>query len=402
MKLRKIFFLLIVFSLLAVLISCDDSATKDAALSIASAELPEPFEDPDTIIYVTNVDELMATQYSTKDGNVTVVIKSGTYQIPGRLWLTGDHVTYQSESGNRNDVIIKGAGAENNSVPFIFSVVGDYFALKNVTIGEVYYHALQIHGEKDTNYTYIKNVRFYNIRQQMIKGSYDKVNNPEKMAKNIIIEDCLFEYTSGVGYYFYCGGIDIHSGQNMIIRNNTFKNIISPDSSLAEGAIHLWTESRNALIEKNTIINCGRGILLGFDTTSFYDGVVRNNSVHAVRDTGIYACNTVNTEIYNNTVYIDSSYQSAVEYRKPGTSGLYIANNLCNKIIKSRDSAVATLESNIQNAEASWFENASAADLHLKSAVSDVVNKGTSLTISDDIDGDQRDSMPDIGADEYK
>lgn len=41
------------------------------------------------------------------------------------------------------------------------------------------------------------------------------------------------------------------SSNNIMIR--------SPDSTLAEHAIHFWSDSEDSIVERNTIINCDRG-----------------------------------------------------------------------------------------------------------------------------------------------
>lgn len=88
-----------------------------------------------------------------------------------------------------------------------------------------------------------------------------------------------------------------------------------------------------------------------------------------------------------------------------GTSGGIIKNNLCNKSIVSRDGGTASLGSNITNALAAWFKNAATGDLHLVSAISQVVDKGVVIAgLNVDYDGDLRPQGAgiDIGADEYK
>ncbi len=350
----------------------------------------------ENIIVVTSVAELMATESLTKTGNITVLIADGDYVLPRGIYLTGSNITYKSQSGNRERVLLRG----DFKISHIFQITNDNVTIQDMTIGQVNNHGIQLHSETDADNAIIKNIRFFDIKEQMLKGSGAST---EVYSNNCLVENCLFEFTKGVAYQYYTGGIDVHKGESWIVRGNTFKNIISPTSSLSEGAIHFWSSSKNTLIENNTIINCDRGIMLGLDNSYHYGGIVRNNMVHVVKDTGIYLANADGASIYNNTVYVDSSYPNAIEYRFQATRNVEIINNVANKGIVSRNNGTAFLTSNITNAIESWFVDTHKGDLHLASKVDEIVNKAIDLEqVKADIDNDIRKSgLSDLGADEY-
>ncbi len=124
----------------------------------------------------------------------------------------------------------------------------------------------------------------------------------------------------------------------------------------------------------------------------------------AHNDVGIGLEDADNIEIYHNTIYFDSSYPNAIEYRYSGSNGITIINNLTNKAITSRDGGSATVADNVTRAEEAWFTDVATGDLHLASAVTGVVDAGQDLSVvTTDYDCESRtlDAGADIGADEY-
>jgi hypothetical protein len=215
-----------------------------------------------------------------------------------------------------------------------------------------------------------------------------------------IVENCLFEYTTGQAFQYYCGGIDIYHGRRWIVRNNLFQDIRMP-GELTEGAVHFWNQSSDTLVEGNKILNCDRGILFGMDTSPHTGGIIRNNMIHVVPDTGIYLCNAAGARVVHNTIWC-TSYPNAIEYRFATTSGVLIANNLSNAGVRSRDGATGTESTNLAAAAADWFMNLNQGDLHLSRAIPEVVNQGdTAYAVTTDFDGRPREGVPDIGAGEY-
>jgi len=348
------------------------------------------------VIQVKNVQGLMATQSQLSKGNCEIIIADGDYLMPRGLLIAGDNVTIRSASGNREAVTLRG----NFKISHVFWVTADHFRVENLSLGEVLNHGIQVHSERDADNTIIRNVRFFDIVEQMLKGSCSEA---DIYSDDGLVENCLFEFTKGFAYQSYTGGIDIHKGDGWTIRGNTFRNIVSPDGELTEGAIHFYTAGKNSLIENNQIINCDRGIMLGLDNTFHQGSIVRNNTVHVVRDTGIYLCNARDIQVLNNTVYLDSAYPNAIEYRFAGSKDILIQNNLTNARIARRDHAVATVKNNLTSAQAVWFVDARKGDLHLAAARPEVRGRGVdSAEVPADLDGDLRPlGKSDLGADQF-
>jgi len=372
----------------------EDSTTPD--IIIPPEELPTQHEN---VIIVSNVAELEdAVVQANQSGNITIMFKDGTYELNQMIYITADHVDFRSESGNRDAVILKGKGT-NGNVTHVFLIAAKNFIVGNLTLGWIKYHGIQIHGENNADNPLIHNVRFVDTGEQMLKVSYD--NSTNVSSDNGAVQYCLFEYPSGVGPQYYIGGIDAHQAINWTVRYCTLKNIRSPESVLAEHAIHFWSDSKNTMVEGNTIINCDRGIGFGLGDRGHIGGIIKNNMIYTSRDVGIGLENASNVEVYNNSLYT-KNYISSIEYRFANTTATII-NNLCNGNIQERNNANGSLEHNLIGVDISVFSNPSAGDMHLNSNNELIIDAGKSLDlIKIDFDNESRPKGAgyDIGADE--
>ena len=391
----------IFLSLLSNPFACSDSSTSSQisgpGFSESSNCVRASPASGGTLITVANVAELRnAVEQANQQGNMTIQLEDGTYALDEMLWISGSGVTFRSRSGNRAGVVLRGQGIRGG-VSHIFNVVGSDFIAADLTLGWVANHGIQIHSDADN--ILVHNVRFVDTGEQMLKVSYRPGDSAS--SDNGLVQWCLFEYPSGVGPQYYIGGIDAHQAHNWVVQHNVFRNIRSPESNLAEHAIHFWSGSQNTLVEKNIIVNCDRGIGFGLGSRGHSGGVIRNNMVHTSRDVGIGLESARSVQVYHNTVFTEN-YSNSIEYRFSTTQGVQLINNLTNRNIASRDGGSATLQNNITSAQSSWFVNPQQGNLHLSSAVPRVVDQGASSGLSQDIDCNPRPSGTgyDIGADE--
>ena len=363
-------------------------------------------------ITVNNESELRAAVEvaNSSGGNTTILVSDGVYTLTDTLYINAPNVTLSGKSGNRANAIIQGdAMSANARVGNLLRVAGSGFKLNGLTLRRSRWHLIQIVGESNADSPEITNCILQDAYEQMLKVTIDP-NNLNTTSDNGLVENCVFEYTAGIGPQYYIGGIDAHGAKNWIIRNNTFRNIISPNTAVAEHAVHIWNTSANNLVEKNLIVNCDRGIGFGLGDRGNSGGIIRNNMIYHAANKGTFADvsialeNSSGTQVYNNTIFTDHDYPRSIEYRFPGTTGTTITNNLTNKAITGRDGASGTVSNNVTRASRDWFVNVSEGDLHLASGVSAAVDVGLEISgLSDDFDGQNRPqgSGFDIGADEY-
>ena len=210
---------------------------------------------------------------------------------------------------------------------------------------------------------------------------------------------------------YYTNGVDVIGGTGWVIRNNLFRNIRA-SNGLAGPAVLFWGGSRDALVDGNTFIDCQREIVLGLEATTPDDntgGVVRNNFIYRAAsmsaDSAISVGDSPNTQVLHNTVFVNGTYPTPIEYRFPDTTGVVIRNNLLDGSIGARDGASGTVMANHTAATASMFVNPAAGDLHLKSTATTVIDRVSNLEYAPkDWDGESRPegSAADFGADEVK
>src|SRR4029077_20104103 len=133
-------------------------------------------------------------------------------------------------------------------------------------------------------------------------------------------------------------------------------------------------------------------------------GLIANNFMYKTGniapDVPIAVFDSPQTKVYYNTILLNGGYPNAIEYRFSGTTGVDIKNNLTDGSIVARDGASGSVGNTVSNAPSSLFANSAAGDLHLRSTATIVIDRGISVEVNDDIDGQSRPQGPasDIGA----
>src|SRR5688572_28168505 len=310
------------------------------------------------VVVGTTAQLLAAVDAANGGGDKTILLRDGSYVLPRTLVITAPDITIRSERGVREAAAIFGQGMRGG-VRVLILVQASRFTLRDLTLGQVSAHAVQVQGELDAGEVRLSNLRIQDTFEQMVKISY-LATSPSR-SRNGLLEHSLLEYTAGVGPQFYIGGIDGHFCKDWVVRGNTFRDISSPSGSLAEHAIHFWSGSEGTVAEDNRIVDCDRGIGFGLGDRGHVGGAIRNNMIwHGplrtpFADVGIGLENASNVDVVHNSVVFDNAYPNAIEYRFAATQGGRIANNLCNRAVRARDGAGALLQNNLANAALAWF-----------------------------------------------
>jgi hypothetical protein len=365
-----------------------------------------------TVINVSTAAQLQSavSTANAAGGNRTILLADGTYTVTSILNITAPNVTIAGQTGHRANVVIQGdAMAANAAVLIVIRVDASNFALHDATVQHSAAHAIQIVGEDSAQAPVIRDCILRDTYQQLLKVSQDPAR-PTVTSNNGLVENCVFEYSAGIGPEYYIGGIDAHGSQNWTVRGNTFRNIISPNTTVAEFAVHFWdAPAANNLVERNTIINCDRGVGFGLDGRGVNGGIIRNNMIYHGANNGQFADSAIslidspNSQVYNNTILMLNSFPWAIDYRYSDTAGVLIENNATNLPIVARDGASGTVGHNVTNAVASWFVAPANGDLHLASALPTLVGQGVPIAgLTNDFDATPRpQGAVTIGAQEW-
>src|SRR5688572_13915791 len=377
----------------------------DAGPAIPPTPLPAPLG---ATIQVSTVAELQNAAAAIAS-NTTIVIAPGTYQLTSTLYINGNftNVAVRGATANRDDVVIVGRGmnaSNDGGVPFGIWVGGNVsgVTIANLTIRDVFYHPIVLNDGAQS--AFIHNVRLVNAGQQFLKANPDGTGGG---VDNGIVEYSVFEYDT-VSRDYYTNGVDVHTGDNWIIRHNLFRNLRAPAGQLAGPAILMWNGSTNTLVDGNTFIECQREIALGLIERTPNDhagGVVRNNFIYrsSPGDSAILVADSPATQVLHNTILISRTYANPIEFRFPHTTGVVIANNVLDGNIAARDGATGSVAGNYTNAIGAFFANPVLGDLHLTPLATLLLNQVSAVPTSAPVDWDGH-SRPagsaDIGADE--
>ena len=380
-------------------------------------------------VTVSSVTELVNAVHNanTPAGDKTILIADSddVYDMSGQaLNIEADGVTIRSASGNREKVVLDSDYTQSGTSGVI-RIVASNVTVADLTLQYQYYHAIHISASsRNISNVTVSNVHIIDPGEQAIKINADSLKNATYRVSNSLVADSLIELTDEGRNNLtnstacYTGGVDAHWSPGLTVRDNVIRGFWCTDN-LSEHGIHIWNHSDNALVERNLVIDCARGIGFGMwmgegDRRGNNGGIIRNNMVYNsitfdmtdFTDVGINLEDVRDAQVYNNTVYNEHDY-NAMEYRISYTQNCTIVNNLTNKAIRRRDidpeEDTNDVSNNVTNAQPSWFTDVSSGDLHLSGTISSVVGMGQWVPgLTDDFDGDGRPQGNgyEIGADE--
>lgn len=372
------------------------------------------------VVRVSDVDGLFQAVQEVPAGG-TILLADGHYMMPRYIELRTDNVTLRGESGDRQKVVLDGAHSRHGELVGITGCSG--VTIADLTIQNIKWNGFKINSDTGVQRLTIHNCVIHNIWQRGLKGVAVPEENREQLRpRDCLIQFCLFyndrpkrlsddeadrpDTFNGD----YIGGIDVMYATSWTISDNVFIGIQGRNRQ-ARGAVFLWHDSRDCLIERNTIIDCDSGICLGNShrppqiSIHCTNCVARNNFVTRAPENGILADYTQDCAIVHNTVHDPGNRLERLIRLVHDNDGLLVANNLLSGPPMRQDqvSGDVRISGNVTRDLTGAFADPLTGNLHLKTAIPDVVDAGETVPGEDrDIDGQRRDDRPDIGADELR
>ncbi|OFY11712.1 MAG: hypothetical protein A2X05_15785 [Bacteroidetes bacterium GWE2_41_25] len=386
---------------------------------------PDFPERPGRVVKVANEEEL-ALAILNAESHETILIEDGIYILKQSLVIENKaHLTLRSSSGDSSKVVLQGDGwsdfyhrerKENDPADLIVIRNSEDIFIADLTIREVSHYGIKLDTETKAVKSNLKDINifrchFLNIGTRAFKGTAAK---DRKHLVGGSVSYCIFENTKmpDTSWLYngdYISAIDMMYLDNWVFSDNIFRNIRGANGG-GRGAIFVWNQCRNIVVERNIFVGCDRSIAFGNPseptyyepgTLHNYDGIIRNNFIVAGdrQGKGIEVVWADNIQVCNNTIYAtDPEYQAIHYFQK--ISRLFIANNLVRGRIYGEGEGVLS-EANLTGDMEGYFVNPVTGDLHLTKLAKAALGKGLQIsTVSDDIDRQKRKKHPDTGADQ--
>jgi hypothetical protein len=388
--------------------------------------LPPPDPGEYAIVEVATAQQLADACWNL-ESDTAIVIAPGVYDLAGVAFPNGvdgrltvgrfgappiSNLQIRGATGDPADVVLVGAGMLDPIVPFgiqIFTATD--VTIADLSIRDVYYHAVAIQGDQGAERVRLYHLRLFDAGQQIVKGSGGG-------ADDVTIEYSELFYTAGAVEHpegsppgsCYTNAIDAIGSARWIVRDNLVRDIRCANGELAGPAVLLWQGSSDSRVERNTFLDCSRGVSLGLVGAADHSGGIVSDNFFRWEagasyevDVPIYTTSP-GSKVLHNTALTRGEYPSAIEVRFAGATGVVVRHNLLDAAITPRDGAAPTIAANSTAAVPAWFRDLPSGDLHLTAASAPVRDQVTRLADAvDDFDAVPRPATAvDLGADEYR
>jgi hypothetical protein len=378
--------------------------------------LPPP-EGP--VIRVAAVEELFEAARRIRPGG-TILLEDGHYMMPRYFELSTDRVTLRSASGDRDKVVLDGAESRHGELVGLRACSG--VTIADLTIQNIRYNGFKLNSDTGVHCVTIRNCVIHNIWQRGVKGVRVPSDDPQvKPPRDCSIEHCLFfndrpkrfeDDPTDTPESFngnYIGGIDVMYADGWTIRDNVFFGIRGRTGE-ARGAVFLWHDSADSVVERNVIVDCDTGICLGNSHrgpgTKIHCRrcVVRNNFVTRCPENGILADYTEDCLIAHNTVHDPTSRLKRLIRLVHDNKGLAVVNNLLSgPPMRVETTSPVRFEGNVTRDVAEWFVDVAQGDLHVRGNLAAETGRVTSIAqVPEDFDREPRRPLTDVGADQER
>lgn len=410
-----------VFLLGAVLATGEYAAQADASVYALNPPVQSwfpkapPLPSPQgNVVEVSTADDLIRALEEAEPGR-TILVADGHYLLSRYAEIHADNVTLRGASGHRERVVLDGSKSQHIELLGVRACSG--VTIADLTIQNIRANGFKINSETNVQKLTIYNCIVHNIWQRGVKGVKVPPQDREAIRpKQCRVQYCLFyndrpkqlsDDPADIAQGNYIAGIDVMYAKDWIISDNVFVGIQGRTQE-GRGAVFLWFDAQGCTVERNIIIDCDVGLQLGnphrADRVQYHcvGCTARNNFITRAPEAGIVTVYTKDCKILHNTIHDPQSRLGRLIRTVFTNDGLLIANNLLSGPgMRNESDSEIKLVNNLIKDMNSAFVDPTQGNLHLTPAAVEAIDRGEVLPEAGaDIDGQRRDTKPDIGADE--
>jgi hypothetical protein len=367
------------------------------------------------VVEVSTVEELIRAVEQAQPGQ-TILVADGHYLMPRYIEIRADRVTLRGASGHRERVILDGARSRHHELLGVRDCSG--VTIADLTVQNIRANGIKINSDHNIQDLTIYNCILRNIWQRGVKAVKVPEENREAIRpKNCRIQYCMFyndrpkqlsDDPHDIAQGNYVAGIDVMYAKNWVISDNVFVGI-QGRTFLGRGAIFLWFDSQDCIIERNIIIDCDIGLQLGnahrADNVDLHcvRCVARNNFITRAPQAGIVTVYTRDCQILHNTIHDPANRLHRLIRTVFDSDGLVVANNLLSGPgMRNESDSDIRFMGNLLADLTDVFVDPARGNLHLARPAAEIVDRGVPLPdVREDIGRRLRDDKPDIGAHEW-
>lgn len=393
-----------------------DSAPPDISWLPAAPKLPPP-DGP--VILVSTVEQLFQAAEDVPPGG-TILLADGHYTMPRYFELRTDRVTLRGQSGDRNKVILDGEESIHGELVGIRACSG--VTIADLTIQNIRHNGFKLNSDSGVHRVTIHNCVIHNIWQRGVKGVRVPNDRPQiRPPHDCRIQFCLFyndrpkrfeDDPTDTPETFngnYIGGIDVMYADGWTISDNFFGGIRGRTGE-ARGAVFLWHDSKDCVVERNVIVDCDSGICLGNSSRTEGTAIhcqrctVRNNFITRCPENGILADYTQDCLIAHNSIHDPTSRLKRLIRLVHDNPGLAVVNNLLSgPPMRVETGSSIRSEGNVTADLGQGFADSTLGDLHWCLSDADwPLRVGPLEQVPQDIDKQPRRQQTDAGADQWR
>ncbi|MBK8479434.1 MAG: DNRLRE domain-containing protein [Opitutaceae bacterium] len=369
-------------------------------------------------VAVSTVAELRAACSGAR-ANDLIQLTDGLYDLTtvrnsaGGTWITlagVSGVTLCSASGNPAAVTLRGNGFADRSdnADGLWINTSSLVTIRGLTFEGFGAYAIKLEASvapvpSDIR---IENCRFLETGMRCIKGTITPTGTHVHRGW---VKGCRFENTALPPETSYSGdyiaAIDMMGLCNWEFADNEFDGVRGLTGG-GRAAIFLWHETRGALIERNFIYGCDRGIAFGnpSGTAAVHAAwsLARNNVIIMDRSDGITPDEPIElAQVEHVRIAHNTAWRVAASARGLRCSAFARDTEIANNIVRGQptlDTGVTAHHNLFGDVPSALF----ADDFHLVATAATAIGQGAVLaSVTADFDLIPRDAAPDLGAFEY-